>query len=350
MRELIIDNHVINEHSDAFVIAEIGSNHGGNVDTCKEMFKAAKECNCSAVKLQKRNNRKLFTKALYNMPYENENSYGKTYGEHREALEFGREEYVVLQKYARDLGILFFATAFDIDSANFLHALDMPAYKIASWDCLNIPLIRHIAQFKKPMIISTGGMTMEDVKRAAANIPPDVPVSFLHCTSVYYNGGMQPEEANLKAIWKMMDTFPDLVIGYSDHHSGIVLSEVAYVMGARIIEKHFTLNHAWKGTDQAFSLEPEGMRKLCRDLKRIHVAMGEETKRKLKREEIVFNKMGNAIHPARTIPKGKKIEPDDICIKAPNNGLMPYEYENVIGKIAINELSTSDVLKEEDLE
>ena len=350
MRQITIGGKVINDDSDAFTIAEIGHNHGGNLDTCKEMFRVAKECGASAVKLQKRNNRKLFTKEMYNAPYDNENSYGKTYGEHREALEFGRKEYVVLKKYARDLGITFFATAFDIASADFLYDLDMPAYKIASWDCQNIPLIRHIARFKKPMIISTGGMTMEDVKRALANIPMGVPVAFLHCTSVYHNGGMQPEEANLNAITKMMDTFQNIVIGYSDHHSGIALSEMAYVMGARIIEKHFTLNHAWKGTDQAFSLEPKGMRDLCRDLKRIHVAMGNKTKIKLEREKVVFKKMGNVIHPARTIPKGKVIEPDDICIKAPNNGLLPYEYDEVIGKIAIGDLSTSDCLKREDLE
>ena len=350
MRQLTIDGRIINDDSDAYVICEIGHNHCGDLEICKQLFKAAKDCGADAVKLQKRNNRKLFTKELYNSPYDNPNSYGATYGEHREALEFGWYQYVALKEYAKQLDLTFFATAFDIDSANFLAGLEMPAYKIASWDCQNIPLIRHVTQFKKPMIISTGGMTMEDIKRALANIPLDVPIAFLHCTSVYHEGGMLPEEANLRAIPKMMDTFPNIVIGYSDHHSGIALSAVAYIKGARIIEKHFTLNHSWKGTDHALSLEPKGMKDLCRDLKRIRIAMGDRTKRKLEREEVVFKKMGNVIHPARTIPKGKRIETDDICIKAPNDGLLPYEYDEVVGKIAINELTTSDCLRKEDLE
>src|SRR5678815_5133610 len=128
-RTLQIESTQINDASDCYVIAEIGHNHQGNLETAKELFRAAKECGVDAVKLQKRDNRSLYTRAMYNKPYDNENSFGATYGEHREFLEFGRDEYTELQRYCRELGLTFFATAFDIPSADFLAELDMPAYK-----------------------------------------------------------------------------------------------------------------------------------------------------------------------------------------------------------------------------
>ena len=165
-RELKLGRHVVNDRSPAYVIAEVGHNHQGKLETAKEMFKQAQACGVSAVKLQKRDNRGLFTQAAFDRPYENENSFGATYGQHREALEFDREQYVELQQYAAELGLDFFATAFDVASADMLEMLDMPAYKVASADLRNLPLLRHIAGFGKPMIASTGGGSMEDVIRA----------------------------------------------------------------------------------------------------------------------------------------------------------------------------------------
>ncbi|MGD9206287.1 MAG: N-acetylneuraminate synthase family protein, partial [Desulfobacterales bacterium] len=139
MRELTIDGTKIHDDSDCWMIAEIGHNHQGKLETAKEMFRVAKECGADAVKLQKRDNRALYTKEGYNKPYENINSYGPTYGEHREALEFGWYEYKELKDYAEEIGIAFFSTAFDFSSADFLAKLDMPVYKIASGDLKNIP-------------------------------------------------------------------------------------------------------------------------------------------------------------------------------------------------------------------
>ncbi|MCI0552425.1 MAG: N-acetylneuraminate synthase family protein, partial [Anaerolineae bacterium] len=136
-RTLTIDSFTVSDDSDCYIIAEIGHNHQGSLDKAKQLFKAAAECGVNAVKLQKRDNKSLFTKAAYNKPYENENSFGATYGTHREALEFGRSEYVELQQYAKELGVTMFATAFDIPSADFLAELNMPLYKIASGDLKN---------------------------------------------------------------------------------------------------------------------------------------------------------------------------------------------------------------------
>ncbi|HEY1333676.1 MAG TPA: N-acetylneuraminate synthase family protein, partial [Myxococcaceae bacterium] len=238
--------------SHCYVIAEVGHNHQGDVEKCKELFRVARECGADAVKLQKRDNRALYTREMYDKPYDNENSFGATYGEHREALEFGRDEYRELQRYCREIGITFFATAFDLPSADFLQSLDMPAYKIASGDLRTTPLLRHVARFGKPMIVSTGGAAMEDILRAYDAIMPINPqLCFLQCTASY---PASAEDLNLNVITTLRARFPELVVGLSDHENGIAMAVAAYVLGARVVEKHFTLNHTWKGTDHAFSL------------------------------------------------------------------------------------------------
>ncbi|MCK6585155.1 MAG: N-acetylneuraminate synthase family protein, partial [Anaerolineales bacterium] len=197
-RLLNINGFEISDDSDCFVIAEIGNNHQGELEKAKALFKAAKECGVDAVKLQKRDNKSLLTKAAYEKPYDNENSFGATYGEHREALEFGKAEYIELQKYAEELGLVMFATAFDMNSADFLAELDMPLYKIASGDLKNTPLLKHVAKIGKPMIISTGGGTMEDVQRAYDTIMPiNKQLAILQCTASY---PAEPQDLNLRVI------------------------------------------------------------------------------------------------------------------------------------------------------
>lgn len=329
-RQLIIDGKVINDQSDCYVIAEIGHNHMGKLDVCKEMFKVAKECGADAVKLQKRDNRALFSKALYDQVYDNPNSYGDTYGQHREALEFNKAQYTELKAYAKELGISFYSTAFDLNSADFLAELDMPAYKIASGDVKNIPLLKHIAKLKKPMIMSTGGAEIEDVKRAyyeIMNINPQL--ALLQCTAAY---PCEFSELNLRVISTYREQFPGCVIGLSDHDNGIAMSVAAYVLGARIVEKHFTLNRANKGTDHAFSLEPIGLRKMIRDLKRTRVALGDGVKRVYEAEKKPLQKMAKSLVAAHDLPAGHVIRREDVTFKCPAGGLPPYELENVIGK------------------
>lgn len=329
--ELIIDGKSIHENSECYVIAEIGHNHQGSIETAKQMFRVAKDCGANAVKLQKRNNRSLYTKSFYDKPYENKNSYGKTYGEHREALELGSDEYLELKAYAKEIDITFFATAFDFKSADFLFELDMPAYKIASGDLKNTPLLHHIAKFQKPMIVSTGGGTLEDIKRAYDKVMPiNSQLCFLQCTAGY---PAEFEELNLSVISSLRQKFPDLIIGLSSHDNGIAMPLAAYMLGARVIEKHFTLNHTWKGTDHAFSLEPEGLRKMVRDLKRASIAYGDGIKRVYESEVAPLIKMGKKLVAARALKAGQPIKREDIAIKSPGDGLPPYEIDRVIGRI-----------------
>ena len=340
MRKLTIDGKVIQDDGDCYVIAEIGHNHQGKLETAKEMFKAAKECGADAVKLQKRNNRELFTRAGYEKPYDNPNSYGATYGEHREFLEFGGIEYKELMDYADEIGVTFFATAFDFSSADFLAKLDMPAFKIASGDLKNIPLLTHIAQFQKPMILSTGGGTMEDVNRAYdAVMPINQQLCILQCTAGY---PADFDQLNLSVITTFRERFPNLTIGLSSHDNGIAMAVAAYMLGARVIEKHFTLNHTWKGTDHAFSLEPIGFRKMVRDLERVKVAIGDGVKQTYESEKSPIIKMGKKLVAARDLPAGHSIRREDIALKSPGDGLPPYELTKVIGRVTRQELKEDD--------
>jgi len=342
MRRLTINDHLIEDAGDCYVIAEIGHNHQGDVKTCMEMFKVARDCGADAVKLQKRDNKNLYTQAAYDKPYENENSYGATYGEHREALEFGMSDYVELKAYAKELGVTLFATAFDFQSVDFLSKLDMPAFKVASGDLKNIPLLTYMAKVGKPIVLSTGGGTMEDVNRAYDAIMPINPqLCLLQCTAGYPAAF---EELNLKVITTFRERFPSTVVGLSSHDNGIAMAVAAYMLGARVVEKHFTLNHTWKGTDHAFSLEPIGFQKMVRDLRRVWVAMGDGVKRVYPTEITPMVKMGKQLVAARAIPAGHALRREDIAIKSPGGGLQPYEIDKVIGRTTRTALKADDAI------
>ncbi len=329
-RQLTIDGVVINDDGDAYVVAEIGHNHQGDVEKAKQLIHSAHEWGADAVKFQKRDNRTLYTREFYDSPYDNENSFGLTYGEHREALELGHAEWTELRRYARELGIGFVAAAFDFPSADFLAELDITAFKFASGDLKNTPLQRHVAEFGKPMFLSTGGGTMQDIERAVDTIAPiNSQLAILQCTAAYPAAA---EDLNLQVIATLRDRFPDLVVGLSDHQNGIAMAIVAYMLGARVFEKHFTLDHAWKGTDHAFSLMPDGLRRFVRDLHRVRPSLGDGIKRPLPVEEKPLQKMGKKLVAARDLSEGHVLGVEDIAIKSPaDGGLPPYELDRLEG-------------------
>ena len=349
MPELVVDGKKISQESPAFVIAEIGHNHQGDVDKAKALIHAARECGVDAVKFQKRDNRTLFTRAFYESPCDNENSFGATYGEHREALELGRDEWIELHRYADELELGFIVAAFDPPSADFCAELDISAFKFASGDLLNVPFLRYVATFGKPLLLSTGGGTIEDIDRAVqAILPLNSQLCVLHCTASY---PAEVEDLNLLVIATLRERYPELVIGLSDHHNGIAMAPVAYMLGARAFEKHFTLNHAWKGTDHAYSLMPDGMRRFVRDLHRVPAALGDGVKRRLPSEERPLEKMGKKLVAARDLPAGHVLETGDVVARSPaDGGLPPYELDGLLGRRLHHALAADQDLTFEDVE
>lgn len=316
--------------SDIYVIAEIGNNHQGSLQHALDLMKAAKSAGANAVKTQKRDNKNLYTENFFNQPYDNPNSFAKTYGEHREKLELKKNDYVELCQYAKELKIDFFATPFDLNSLEFLEQFNMPAYKLASADILNTMLIREVAKTKKNIFLSTGGATINDIHRAKDLILEfNNNLSILQCTASY---PADVEDMNLNVLKTFQKEFPGIRLGLSDHENGIDAGPLAYMLGARVFEKHFTLNRANKGTDNAFSLEPQGLEKFVRNLHRIDKMLGSEEKKLIDKEKKPLDKMRKSPVLIRSMKKGEKIFLKDIALKSPGLGLPAYEFENLIGK------------------
>lgn len=342
MRAITIGGRRIADNEHTYVIAEVGHNHGGSLDTARAMIQEAARAGASAVKLQKRTLRAVFTPALLNAPYDNEHSYGKTYGEHRAALEFTWEAYVACKLKAQESGIDFFATAFDEHAADFLMELGVPAIKIASGDLTNTPLIRHCASYGKPLILSTGGGEIPDIDRAVEACGT-TPHAILHCTAAY---PLEPYQANLRVIFTLRERYPDTVIGWSSHSPGITLASVAVAFGARIIEQHFTLNRASKGTDHGFSLEPKGLATLVENLAQVQAAQGIGEKVRLACEEAPLRKMAKSLVAARDLPAGHVLTAEDLARKSPGGGLPAYLADSLVGFPLAKPLQQDEMLTE----
>lgn len=335
MSEITLSGITINDSTPPFIIAEVGHNHQGNLQTALALIRAAADSGASAVKFQKRNNKQLFIPSTYNELYNSENAFGTTYGLHREFLEFGKENYEKCVEEANKLGITFFATAFDFESADFLNSLNLNIYKIASSDLRNLPLLEYVAKFRKPIIISTGGANFGNVDLAVQTVRKyHNQLAILQCTASYPADFAQ---LNLRVIAKLRELYPENVIGYSGHENGISMPVVAYTLGARIIEKHFTLNRTMRGTDHAFSLEPQGMKKMVRDLHRAAEAMGDGIKKVYDSELAPLKKMGKSIVAAKNLSVGHIIEIRDLEFRSPAIGISPDCLDQVIGKTCIEE-------------
>ena len=330
MRKFEIKNNTIDQNTSCYIIAEIGHNHQGNLEQCIKIIDEASKCGVSAVKLQKRNNKKLFTKVFYEQEYNSENAFGNTYGEHRENLEFKKEDFLKIKNYCKEKKIDFICTAFDKESLDFLVDINIDAVKFASADLTNTPLLEYGASKKIPLIISTGGASKLDIDRALSKINKyHNNISILQCTALY---PCDSSFLNLKTIEFYMDEYKLNTIGLSSHHNGIAMDLAAYVLGARVIEKHFTLDRSMKGSDHSFSLEPQGMTKLVRDLKRVNEALGVKDKIIFKGELESLVKMKKKIVASKDLKKGVIIKLDDLGFKSPGDGIEPYRFEEIIGK------------------
>jgi N-acetylneuraminate synthase/sialic acid synthase len=203
-----------------------------------------------------------------------------------------------------------------------------------------------VASLGKPMFVSTGGATMEDVRRAYETITPiNKQLCIMQCTAGY---PPEWEQLDLKVLTSYREAFPDVVLGFSSHDNGIAMGPVSYTLGARAIEKHFTLNRAQKGTDHAFSLEPPGLRRLVRDLQRTRVALGTGEKRQYESEVGPIKKMSKKLVAARDLPAGHVLSASDLALKSPGDGLRPYMLDSMIGRRLIKDLKLDDPVKVED--
>ena len=271
----INDNRWIGETEFPFIIAEIGNNHNGSLDTAMKLIESAKNAGADAVKFQVKNIEKSFSKELLDSSYLNENSFGKTYREHKMALEFSEEQLKLLYDYAAKLDIICFATPFDTDSVDMLERIGNPIYKISSFHVTDLDLIEHVCMKKKPILISTGMSTIEEIDKAIELIRKYTKdFVILHCVSCYPT---EDKDVNLSVIPMLRDRY-DCPIGYSGHERGIAISASTVLLGSCAIERHFTLDRTMKGPDHASSVEPIGLNHIVTRAKKFFEAMGKPDK------------------------------------------------------------------------
>lgn len=273
----------------AYVIAEIGNNHQGDREIAKELIRQAKLCGADAVKSQKRDARALLTPEEYAQPYDSPHAFGRTYGEHREALELSEDAWRELGAFAADLGIEIFGSAWDLPSARLLRRLGCPIIKVPSAAVTNEALLAELASFGLPVILSTGMSSLCEIDRAVEVLGAG-DLYLLQCTSAY---PCEFDAVNLRVIPALAGRY-GRTVGLSGHHKGIAIDVAAVALGARVIERHFTLDRTWKGTDHAASLEPPGLARLVRDLRAVERAMGSSDKRVLPCEEAPRAKLRGA--------------------------------------------------------
>lgn len=261
-----------------FIIAEIGNNHNGDINLAKKMIKICKEINVDAVKFQVKDIETAFPKALLDKPYEGPNSFGKTYREHKLALEFSKDQLKIIYDYAKELGIICFSTPFDVNSVKMLEELDNPIYKISSFHVTHLKLIEEVAKTSKPIILSTGMSSIEEVDKAVELIKKiHENIVVLQCTSCYPT---EDEDINLGVIPFLKNRY-NCLVGYSSHERGVGITPASVILGARVIERHFTLDRTMKGPDHASSVEPTGMELIVKRSRRMFKALGDSEKKVL---------------------------------------------------------------------
>lgn len=278
------------------LIAEIGCNHKGDMDIAKEFIKVAHIfCNVKYVKFQKRNPKELLSEAEYNAPHPNaHNSYGKTYGEHRENLEFTLEQHKELKKYCEEFGMVYSTSVWDMTSAKEIVSLNPELIKIPSACNGDYELLGYLCDNYKGEIHISLGMTYVEEEKQLINFFVEKnrakDVVLYSCTSGY---PVPPKDVCLLEIRRIIESYGDVVkeIGFSGHHNGIAIDIAAYTLGATVVERHFTLDRSWKGTDHAASLEPDGLRKLQRDLDAVYKALSYKKEEVLDIEKVQRDKL-----------------------------------------------------------
>ncbi len=348
MNIITFNNKTIGQGHPVYIIAEIGINHQGDVDIAKELIDEAKNCGADAVKFQKRSISRILTKEGLEAPYDNRNSFGSTYGEHKKALELSKDDYKVLVQYSNSLNVDFCASGWDEESIDFLDSLDIPFFKMASADLTNFPLLEHTARKNKPMILSTGMADMETVMNAVKLVESiNSQIAILQCTSTYPTSF---NELNLNVLRTYQNEFPNAVIGYSGHELGIAIPPVAVAMGACIVERHFTLDRTMKGGDHSASLEPQGFTKMVRDIRHIEDAMGSYNKEIQDSEKPVFKKLAKSIVSAVDISEGTVLTREMLTTKGPGSGISPQKLNDILGKKVLKSIPSDSVMYNEDIQ
>lgn len=330
-----------------YIIAEIGANHNGDLELAKKMIDKAKECGCDAVKFQSWTKYSLFTKNFYKKQNKFTDKNFGTLEEMVEKFSLSEEEHIILKEYCDNKKITFFSTPFSFKEVDFLKELKVPFFKVASMDLNNLSFLKYIAEKGKTIILSTGMGTLGEIE-AALNVIYETgnkEVILLHCIAVY-----PPEDKiiNLRNIEMLNKTF-SIPVGFSDHTIGTSIPLAAITLGAKVIEKHFTLDKTMPGWDHAVSANPEEMKIIVEEGKRIVTSLGEYRRVVSEQEKKQIESFRRSVITKRNIKEGEILQKENLDFKRPGTGIRPDEVKYILGRKVNKNIDEDELIRWEDL-
>ena len=343
MEKIRIGDRLIGEEEPCFIIAEAGVNHNGSVELAKKLIDAAKTAGADAVKFQTFKTESLLSKNIVVPKHvESKESLFDTI----RGLELSEEAHYMLSEYCKQKGIVFMSTPMDNNSVDLLEDIGVPVFKVASCDLDNLPLLKYISKTEKPIILSTGMGSISEVGEAIEVIKSNgnADIILLHCVSAY---PPRVEDVNLRAMNTLRDAFK-LPVGYSDHTIGINIPLAAVAMGAKVIEKHFTLDKTMEGPDHAVSADPVDLKNLVSGIRELEKSFGTGVKAPSKDEIVMKKAFRKSIVAGVNIKKGETITLEMLSIKRPGTGISPKYFDFIVGKKAKRDIKSDDLITMED--
>jgi N,N'-diacetyllegionaminate synthase len=338
-----IGNRLIGENEPTFIIAEAGANHNGSLERAKELILKAAEAGADAIKFQTYVAGKLATKTApkYWADDKPEESQHQVFSKLDKLTD---DEWRKLAEFCKKANIIFLSTPFDLKSADLLDALRVPAFKIASADITCLPLIKHVAEKGKPMILSTGMATIDEIKEAVKVIEStgNDQIILLHCTLSYPTA---LRDANLRMMYTIQEAFPDLPVGLSDHTIGTIVPIAAVAAGAKMIEKHYTINKSLLySPDHPLSVDPGELKEMIKQIRIVEEVLGSPIKEPVEAEKEALKFARRSVVANVRILKGALITKDMITFKRPGTGISPKFFDQVIGKKAKRTIEEDEVI------
>lgn len=332
----------IGQGQPCFIVAEVGNNHQGDMAQARLMVQEAAKAGVQAVKFQKRHMESLLTRAGREAPYTGANSFGPTYGAHRNALELSVEQMAELKELSESLGLVFFASAWDEVSLEEMLSLGMPVIKICSADVVNVPLVRKVADSGLPVILSTGMSSLEEVDTAVSIIRARHDnLVLLHCNSSY---PCQEEQIGLPVMDSLRERY-NLPVGYSGHERGLAPSVASVALGACVVERHFTLDKNQVGTDHKASLEPAELATLVRMIREVEACMILKGKKVFPEEQAAAKKLRKCMVFSRDLPAGHVLTAADLTTRSPLDGISPVHWDEVLGAALVRSVKLEEPLQ-----
>ena len=327
-----------------FIIAEAGVNHNGNIELAKKMIEEASKAGADAIKFQSFKAEKLVTKYAEKAEYQQNNTDIKeTQFQMIKKLELDYDKHLELINHCKDNNILFLSSPFDLDSIDLLDKLGLEIFKIPSGEITNLPYLRKIGKLKKEVILSTGMCNLSDIEKAVKILGEEGTsnITVLHCNTEYPS---PMEDVNLFAMKTIKDAFK-VEVGYSDHTLGLEVPIAAVALGAKVIEKHFTLDKNMEGPDHKASLEPKELKKMVDSIRNIEVALGDGIKKPSPSEEKNIKIARKSIVASRDIREGEEFTYDNLTVKRPGNGICPMYWDIIVGKRAIRNYKEDELIE-----